>query len=151
MRGKSRVLKLVGRSRTQSARNGDSPALAIPMRELGGEDLWVRPGASGLRHACYYYRDSLHLPPPEVAGSELRAILELGTNMGAALTALAIRYPGATVVGVEPDPGNATVARRNLERFGGRARLVEARAWGADAALVGATSPPPGAPGFTGG
>jgi len=149
MRGKSRVLKLVGRSRTQSARNGDSPALAIPMRELGGEDLWVRPGTSDLRNACYYYRDSLHLPPPEVAGSELRAILELGTNMGAALTALAIRYPGATVVGVEPDPGNATVARRNLERFGGRARLVEAGVWDVDADLVVDTSSPHGAHGFS--
>jgi len=146
-RGKARVVELILRGRRERAEG--APPLAVPMRELGGQDLWARPGTSDLRNACYYYRDALHLPPPEVAGGDLRAILELGTNMGAALTALAVRYPAARVLGVEPDPGNAAVARKNLARFGERAALVEAGVWDADAELVVDTSSPHGAHGFS--
>ncbi len=119
------------------------------MRELGGDRLWVRPGSSDLRNACYYYRDDLELPPPEVAAEPLKAIVELGTNMGAALTALAARYPEARVLGVEPDAANAAVARRNLERFGARATFVEAGVWDADAELVVDTTSPHGSHGFS--
>ncbi len=106
------------------------------MKALGGRELYVRPGTSDLRNAGYYYRGDLFLPPPEVAGGDLQRIVELGSNMGAALTALAVRYPNATLVGVEPDPGNAALAARNVAAFGDRCKVVEAGIWDADADLV---------------
>ncbi len=58
-----------------------------------------------------------------------RQICELGSNIGTGLAGLAVRYPHATVVGVEPDPDNATIARANVAAFGGRVTLVEAAIW----------------------
>jgi len=41
------------------------------------------------------------------------------------LTALAILHPDAQLLGVEPDPGNFSVAQRNIERFGARCKVVQ--------------------------
>jgi FkbM family methyltransferase len=49
-----------------------------------------------------------------------------GANIGLLLADLGDRFPAARLLGVEPDPGNAAVARRYLERFGDRCELVEA-------------------------
>jgi FkbM family methyltransferase len=106
------------------------------MKALDGRWLWVRPGTSDLRNAGYYYEGGLFLPPPELAGDQLRCIVELGSNMGAALTALAVRYPEATLLGVESDPGNAELAARNVAPFGDRCKVVEAGIWDTEADLV---------------
>ena len=132
-RGKLAVLRVVAAGRASQPREAPVP---VEMKALDGQRLYVRPGTSDLRNAGYYYHGDLYLPPPEVAGDELRRIVELGSNMGAALTALAVRYPAATLVGVEPDPGNASLAARNVAAFGDRARILEAGIWDADADLV---------------
>ncbi len=136
-RGALGVLRVVLAKRLRSERRLESAEpIGVPVKALGGERLYVRPGTSDLRNASYYYDEDLYLPPPEVAGGELRQICELGTNMGAALTALAARYPSATLIGVEPDPGNVAVARRNVARFDDRCTVVEAGIWDVDADLV---------------
>jgi FkbM family methyltransferase len=40
------------------------------------------------------------------------------------------------MLGVEPDPQNAAVARKNLARFGERCRIVESAIWDHDTELV---------------
>lgn len=125
------------------------PRIEVPMRALGGERLVVRPRTSDLYNASWYYLDSIHLPPPEVRGEGIRQICELGSNIGAALTALAFEYPSARLLGVEPDSGNAAVARENLARFGERCQVAETGVWDSDAELVIDRSSDHGAHGFT--
>jgi FkbM family methyltransferase len=119
-------------------RGGADPQapVGVPMKALAGERLFVRPGTSDLRNASYYYGDHLYLPPPSIAGQPLRQICELGSNMGAALTALAVRYPQARILGVEPDPGNAALAARNVARFGDRCKVEQAGIWDSDVELI---------------
>jgi FkbM family methyltransferase len=106
------------------------------MKGLGGDPIFVRPGTSDLDNAADYLDLGIHFPPPEIASQDLRRIAELGSNMGAALTGLAVAYPRAELLGVEPDPGNLAVAGANLARFGDRARLIRAGIWDEDCALV---------------
>ena len=49
---------------------------------------------------------------------------------------LALRYPSAELIGVEPDVGNLALARRNLEGLEDRCRLVEAAIWDEDGEIV---------------
>ena len=56
-------------------------------------------------------------------------MVELGSNIGVGLALLAERYPESRVLGVEADPANAALARRNLAPWADRARLVEAAVW----------------------
>jgi FkbM family methyltransferase len=129
------VLRVVLGARLKRA-EGPGTLIGVPVKALGGSQLYVRPRTSDLRNATYYYTDDLYLPPAGIAALDLRQICEFGSNMGAALAALAHRYPQAKILGVEPDPGNAAVARRNIERFGERGSLVEAGIWDSDTTLV---------------
>ena len=106
------------------------------MRALEGQALWVRPGSSDLVNAASYYSTGAYLPPSEANLGDAPTICELGTNIGAALTALGVQHPGARLLGVEADDGNAAVARRNLARFGERATVVERAIWSAETDLV---------------
>ena len=130
---------LGGRSRASAPAE---QAVPIRMRACDGEPLYVRPGSSDLVNAIAYYRFGSELPPPGVEAP--RTIVELGSNCGVVLTALAIRYPEATLLGVEPDPSNVAAARRNLERFGSRATVVEGAIWDRSAELVIDESSPAG-------
>jgi hypothetical protein len=134
VRGAVRVCRVILAKRL--GKGGAGEPVAVPMKALGGEPLYVRPATSDLRNASYYYSEHLYLPAPELAGVDLRQICELGTNMGAALTALAHRYRSARLFGVEPDPGNAAIAARNVARFGDRCEVVTAGVWDVDAELV---------------
>jgi FkbM family methyltransferase len=66
----------------------------------------------------------------------MRQICELGSNVGVALAGLAHGYPGARVLGVEPDPANAALARANTAAFEGRCTVIEAAIWDHEADLV---------------
>lgn len=115
---------------------GAAAPVEVPIKALGGEPVFVRPGTSDLDNTVDYLSLEIHLPAPEVAGRDLRRIAELGTNMGAALTGLAYAYPRAELLGVEPDPGNVAVAELNVARFGERAKLIQAGIWDVDTSLV---------------
>jgi len=117
-------------------------AVPIRMRACGGEPLYVRPGSSDLLNAISYYRHGSELPPPGIENP--RTIVEVGSNCGVALTALALRFPEATLIGAEADAANVAAARRNLERFGERATVVQAAIWDREAEIVIDTSNPAG-------
>ncbi len=134
-----------------AGRQGDSadPADAVPigMRACGGEPLYIRPGSSDLVNAVAYYRVGSERPPPGIDAPKV--IVELGCNCGVSLTALAVSYPNARLVGVEPDGSNVATARRNLERFGDRASVVQGAMWDRNAKLVVDRSSPVGEHGFS--
>jgi FkbM family methyltransferase len=133
--GALQVLR-VGIAARRPEAGAESEPMPVAMRALGGGEIWVRPGTTDIHNAVLYYSASLHLPPPGIRDEELKSIVEIGTNMGAGLAALAYRYPQAQLIGVEPDPLNAAVARRNLEPFGGRAQVVQSGVWPTDGDLV---------------
>jgi FkbM family methyltransferase len=117
-------------------RNGVGEPVPFRLKMLGGDPILVRPGTSDIYNAAWYGLGSCHLPPPEVASGSLTSIVELGSNIGAALTALGVRYPSARLVGLEADAGNVRVARANIERFGDRAEIVHSAIWEEPAQLV---------------
>lgn len=131
-RGKTSVIRALTRERWRSTAHRD--VIAVPMADLGGQRIYVRPQTTDLANAASYFSRSIHRPPPSVR--DPRRIVELGTNMGAGLTALALAHPEARLVGVEPDPGNLAIASLNTARFGDRVRLVQAAIWDTDADLV---------------
>jgi FkbM family methyltransferase len=128
------------RLRLHQLRHGDAghprAENAVPLRvkALGAHALFVRPRSSDIDMIWCTYVANWHLPPAEV--QHPRCIVELGTNIGAGLSGLAARYPDARLLGVEPDPQNAALARRNLSAFGARCRVEEAAIWDVDTTLV---------------
>jgi FkbM family methyltransferase len=52
--------------------------------------------------------------------------VDLGANIGLASRLMALKYPQARIVAVEPEQGNVAVLRRNLAHLGERAVVVEA-------------------------
>lgn len=125
IRGAFAAGRTIARGRTNTGPISTSETIKVPMRELEGGSVFVRPGTTDLGNAVSYYHHGVHLPPEEAG--DLKRIVELGTNAGAALTGLAIRHPDAQLLGVEPDPGNFSVAQRNVERFGARCKVVHGR------------------------
>ena len=137
-RSRLRLLAL----RLSQRRRGDvaAPRLesAVPVRAkaLGGEPIFLRPRSSDVELIWAIYANDWYLPPPELQGRDVRRVVELGTNVGAGLAALATRYPDARLLGVEPDRANVELARRNLARFGDRCQVLETAIWSEDADLV---------------
>ncbi|CAN5434215.1 hypothetical protein BH10ACT11_BH10ACT11_09210 [soil metagenome] len=120
--GKLAACRLIWFNQVSSA----TKIVRVPMKGLNGESLFVRSGSSDLYNATWYYRDEIQLPPPGLREEPLSVICEIGTNMGAALTALGLRYPHARLIGVEPDAENVEMARMNTARFGDRCEIVHA-------------------------
>ena len=129
-------LKSVGVLRREERGGKDAEPVAVPMDELGGRDLFVRPATTDMLMAVMDYRAGLNLPPPEVANRPMKRIVELGVNAGGALASLGHRYPEARLLGAEPDPRNVALARRNVASFGERAEIVQAAIWDRDTELV---------------
>ncbi len=123
--------QLSGRGRGPEA----APA-PVSMKELAGRELFVRPGTSDLVNAAGDYLDRIHLPPPEIPHAGIRQIVELGCNTGSAMASFAVRFPQARILGVEPDPRNAALARRNVARFRGRCEVVQAAIWDEETELI---------------
>ncbi|MEA2366281.1 MAG: hypothetical protein QOI32_1793 [Thermoleophilaceae bacterium] len=117
-------------------RPAEGPPVPLRLRPLGGAPLWVRPGTSDVEVIFEDYVGGFHEPPEEVRGRRLDCIVELGTNIGAGLAALAASNPGATLLGVEADPDNAGLARRNVSEFGERCRVLTAAVWHEPGELV---------------
>ena len=69
-----------------------------------------------------------------LAAGKTPVIVDAGANIGAASLWFGARFPEATFIAVEPDPGNAAVARLNLASLRS-ARVVEA-AIGGSAGVV---------------
>lgn len=147
MGGKLDILKVLTANRLGRKDGGSANPIPVRLRGLGGAALWIRPGSTDLINASAYLARRIHEPPPGVG--PLRRVVELGTNMGAGLAALAAEHPDAELVGVEADAGNVAAARANLDRFGPRARVIEAAVWSDDAGLVVDPERPAGEHGLT--
>jgi FkbM family methyltransferase len=110
----------------------DSPPLKLRLRPLGKRPLFLRPQASDV----YVLQEILepepeHLPPP--GGPDPPAVVwDLGANCGLTMADMACRFPSARVVGVELDPLNAELARRNVASFGDRCEVVQGAVWQED-------------------
>jgi FkbM family methyltransferase len=94
---------------------------------------------AGVLHEVF--RDPFYTPPPPVEAVLLRRerpleILDLGGNIGCFSLLMLKRYPDARVTAFEPDPDNAALQRRCMERNGVEDRwsLVEACAGAEDGA-----------------
>ena len=128
-----KVTGIIGR-KTRGGKGAEP--MAVPMRELDGRALYVRPATTDMIMAVLDYRHGLHLPPSEVASAPMGRIVELGVNAGGALAGLGARYPEARLLGAEPDPRNVALAERNVADFGTRARIVQTAIWDSDGDLA---------------
>ena len=115
-------------------RAGDRP-LSLRLRPLRGASFQIRPARQDLATLIHAFIEGQHLPPADVANRDLVVICELGANVGASVAALAARYEAATVLGVEPDPGNAALARANTRAFGERCSILELAVWDRECSL----------------
>lgn len=141
-RGKAAALRLI------ATRDADATPVAVPMKAIGGDSIFVRPRSSDVYNATWYYRDELFAPPEDLEGP-ISTICELGANIGASLLALGLRYPDARLLGVEPDAGNVEILRMNTERIGDRCMIVQSGVWDSEACLVVEPNPVYGQHGLT--
>ncbi len=122
--------------RLRLARGGGTGTVRVRVRALGGLAVELRRGTSDVYAFEDAYVERFQRPPAELAGKPLERILELGTNVGFGLTELACRHPGARLLGVEADPGNAALAQRNVAHFADRCEVVAAAVWDSDTELT---------------
>ena len=125
---KTAMARLVVAESFQAERERPTARTAVPVRVKSMDDrvVWLRPRSSD-RAAFEFLYQGYHLPP-ELTG-RVAQIAVLGANIGLLLGDLADRYPHARLLGVEPDPDNAILARRNLAHLGTRCTLLEAATW----------------------
>jgi FkbM family methyltransferase len=69
-----------------------------------------------------WFEEDYRLPFEDPSGT----LLDLGANIGMTSVWLAKRYSFDRVIAVEPDPANASLARRNLELNGIKGEVVQA-------------------------
>lgn len=108
-----------------------APGAQVPvrLRALGGESVRVRPRTTDRYALEATFRHAYHLPPSPVAREHLRLIWDLGANIGLTVAHLAVRYPGARILGVELDPQNAVLCRANIAPWRDRCELIEGAVW----------------------
>jgi hypothetical protein len=133
---KTTMARLVIAEAFRAERERPTARTAVPVRVGSMDDrvVWLRPRSTD-RLAFEFLYQGHHLPPPELTG-QVGRIAVLGANIGLLLGDLAERYPYARLLGVEPDPDNAALARRHLAHLGARCTLLEAAAWYRDEQLA---------------
>ncbi len=62
-------------------------------------------------------------------------VIDAGANIGLAAAYLLAKHPKAKLIAIEPDAENFAVAKRNLQQFGSRCRLVHGAVWPTDREL----------------
>lgn len=108
---------------------------AVPVRlKALGHKVWLRRRSADIR-ALHFLHLGHHRAPPDLAGPA-RHIAVFGAHIGLLLADLAVQYPEASLLGVEADPDNAALARRNLAWLGDRATLRETAVWYHDDTLT---------------
>jgi FkbM family methyltransferase len=132
-RSRWRLLQLkLARRRRGSAPAKAVDAVPVRIKRTGGKPFYIRPGSSDTALVAYDFHYRHGRPPEELDGRRLTRIVELGSNIGGTLACTAARYPHARLIGVEPDADNAALARRNVEPWADRCRVIEAAIWDTD-------------------
>ncbi len=106
--------------------------VAVRVRPLGGEQIWLRPGTTDPVMLRDTFRDGVHPPPPEIRARGVRNIVDLGANAGVTVAHNALLHPSARIVAVELDPGNADAARRNCAPWADRCEILQGAVWERD-------------------
>ena len=120
------------RLRESSPGAGDRGVMTLKLRPLHGAPIGVRPHSTDARVVFTTFIHRFHLPPIDLPPAEPALILDLGANIGCTIAHFASLYPNARVVGVELDPDNASLCRRNIETWRERCTLVEGAVWAED-------------------
>ena len=100
---------------------------AVALRALGGDSVLVRPGTADADVLVGAFHGRYHLPHERFPPPGL--FWDLGANIGLTMRQMAAVYPSARIVGVELDPENIELARRNLEPVADRTELVQGAVW----------------------
>jgi FkbM family methyltransferase len=130
------MARLVGDSvlrRETTSRTPAATAVPVRVREFGDEVVWLRPRSRD-RKSLEYIEERYHLPPAGLTGP-VTHIAVFGSYIGLPLLDLAKRYPGARLLGAEPDADNAEVSRRNTAHLGDRCEIAEVAVWHRDEKL----------------
>jgi hypothetical protein len=109
-------------------REGDgAPDREVELRigRLSGRSVWVRPGTADVDQLWDVFVRHSHMPPARIQRRGVFLIWDLGARIGLSLADLAVEFPDAKLVGVEPDPENVALARRNFESWDDRASVIE--------------------------
>jgi FkbM family methyltransferase len=108
----------------------------------------------GIKHKVYLrtgtsdYNVFLHVFVLQTYGASLpqsyspKLIIDCGANVGYASVYFLNRFPTATVVAVEPEPGNIVICERNLAPYGDSALLAKSAVWSQVCELELVTSAP---------
>jgi FkbM family methyltransferase len=97
----------------------------VRLKALGGNAVRLRPDTTDFENLVEGVIAGYAQPPAEA--TDLKTIVEIGTNIGIGLAVLAARHPHARVYGVEADRDNFALARHNLAPSD--ATLLHAAAW----------------------
>jgi hypothetical protein len=125
------------RSQDEHASAGEKE-VELRIGRLNGRPVWLREGTTDVDTLWDVFIHSYHLPPARVQRRGMHLVWDLGANIGLTMAEMALRWPEARVVGVEPDSANAALARRNFEPWDDRAELIES-----------SVAPDAGAPGLS--
>jgi FkbM family methyltransferase len=98
----------------------------IVMRGLAHE-FWVRNHGSDFHEFINnILRQTYGQYFPE---GKITSIIDAGANIGDTSVWYLNKFPDATVVAIEPHPGNFEILKRNCEPYGSRAKLVRGALW----------------------
>jgi FkbM family methyltransferase len=107
----------------------------VELRVSGCEHpIWLRPGTSDYSAYRQIFAEREYASVEVV--SEASLILDCGANVGLASVYFLNHFVRARVVAVEPDSENAALCRRNLQKYGARAAVVEGGVWSHGTELV---------------
>jgi FkbM family methyltransferase len=113
----------------------DEEVVAVALRPLGGETVWVRPLTADIYAVEDTFVGRYHVPPVEPGHPGIRRIWDLGSNIGLTVAHLATLFPGAEIRGVELDAENVALCRRNTAPWADRCEIIHAAVWPADGAV----------------
>jgi FkbM family methyltransferase len=81
--------------------------------EALGREVELRPGTTDEQVFHETFVKQFHVPPEEIRPA---TVLDLGSNIGLTVAHYEVLWPNADIIGVELDPDNCAVARRNCRR-----------------------------------
>jgi FkbM family methyltransferase len=122
------LLRLLNRTESESGQPINIPA------EFAGAPLLLRSGTSDVEafYKIFAWKE-YHLPPEFLPG-RVRSIVDLGANIGFSVFYFASQFPGAQIIGLEPDSENYQLLEMNTRNIK-RLNLVNAGIWSRRASL----------------
>jgi FkbM family methyltransferase len=121
-----RTYRELMRLRRDAGGSNAGAEVELAIGRLYGRSIWVREGTSDVDTVWDVFVNGLHVPPARVQRRGMHVVWDIGANIGLAMADMAMRWPEARIVGVEADPDNAALARRNFESWDDRCEVIEA-------------------------